>query len=162
MTFAVIAPGPADTLAIGDALGRLAPPGTVVTLQGPLGAGKTAFAKGVARGLGVPGWRYVTSPTYALHNEYQGRLTLHHLDLYRLAGPGDLEDLGLEEALYGSDLCVLEWPDRCFEDLPPDRLQVRFEGEPAGGRVLEFQSIGPGSAELASELRRVLGGFLRE
>ncbi len=161
MTFSVLLPGPADTWAAGDALGRLAPPGSVVTLQGPLGAGKTAFAQGVARGLDVPGWCYVTSPTYALHNRYEGRLALHHFDLYRLAGPADLEDLGLEDALYGADLCVLEWPDRFFADLPPDRLQVRFGETADGGRILDFESCGPRSAELAAELRRALQGFLR-
>ncbi|MBE0618203.1 MAG: tRNA (adenosine(37)-N6)-threonylcarbamoyltransferase complex ATPase subunit type 1 TsaE, partial [Proteobacteria bacterium] len=77
-------PDPEDTLTVGEAIGRAAGPGLVVALQGPLGAGKTLLTKGIARGLGVAQWRYVTSPTFAIHNVYQGRwLRLHHLDLYR-------------------------------------------------------------------------------
>lgn len=159
MTFEVPSAGADDTLAAGEALGRLARPGLVVLLQGPLGAGKTVFAKGVARGLGVPGWRYVTSPTFALHNVYEGRLRLHHLDLYRLSGAAELEGLGAEEALYGSGVCVLEWPDLFFEDLPPDRLIVRFRWTgPEGGRSLVFESEGPGSGALGRDLCRALAG----
>ena len=75
---------PGETLAVGETLGRAARPGQVFALQGDLGTGKTLLTKGIAKGLGVPEWRYVTSPTFAMHNIYEGRLRLHHVDLYRL------------------------------------------------------------------------------
>lgn len=133
---------PEDTLAFGDALGRAARPGLVVVLQGALGAGKTVLAKGMARGLGVAEWRYVTSPTFAIHNVYEGRLRLHHLDLYRLGDAAELEGAGLEEVLYGRDICVIEWPDSFFESLPSDRLLVRFEWGPSGARLLQTEPSG--------------------
>ncbi len=136
-------PTPGDTAAVGAAVGRAAEDGLVVLLQGDLGAGKTVFTKGVARGLGVPGWRYVTSPTFTIHNEYGGRLRLHHLDLYRLETPGEFEDLGFEGVLGGEGVCVLEWPDLFFGCLPPDRLRVRFRWDVADGRLLDADADGP-------------------
>lgn len=143
---------PEDTLTAGEAVGRAARPGLVVALQGPLGAGKTVFTKGLARGLGVPAWRYVTSPTFALHNVYQGRLRLHHLDLYRLADAGEFEHLGLEDALYGSDVCVIEWPDCFLDDLPSDRLLIRFEWGKHGERLLETVVAGAVSERVWREV----------
>lgn len=142
---------PEDTLALGETVGRSAGPGIVLALCGPLGAGKTVFTKGVAKGLGVPGWRYVTSPTFAIHNVYRGRLTLHHLDLYRLSG-GDLEDLGLEEALYGSGVCVIEWPDDFLEELPSDRLTIHFLWGEGESRILEFEAAGEPCVALCRRL----------
>ncbi len=151
MTLEVICRTPEDTLAVGDVIGRLATPGLLVTLQGPLGAGKTVLAKGIARGLGVPEWRYVTSPTFALHNVYRGRLRLHHVDLYRLAGPAEMEGLGLEDVLHGEDVCVIEWPDIFFEELPPERVSVRFRWGAAGERVLVLAARGEMARALVSE-----------
>lgn len=148
---------PEDTLAVGEAIGAAARPGLVVALQGPLGAGKTVLTKGIARGLGVPRWRYVTSPTFALHNVYQGRsLRLHHLDLYRLGGAAELEHLGLEEALHGRDACVIEWPDILFGELPEDRVLVRFRWGMSGERVLEVEAGGTTGEALAGALEAVL------
>lgn len=150
--------GPEETEAIGEALGRLAAPGLVVALQGDLGAGKTVFTKGVACGLGVPAPRYVSSPTFTIHKVYQGRLVLHHLDLYRLSGPADLEDLGLEEALVGLGVCVIEWPDSFFEALPRDRLTVRFTVVSPEERALQIVPEGPRAVEVAVRLGEVLSG----
>jgi len=153
----LVCPAPEDTLAVGEAIGRSAGPGLVVALQGPLGAGKTLLTKGIARGLGVPQWRYVTSPTFAIHNVYQGRsLRLHHLDLYRLGDAAELDQLGLEEALHGSDACVIEWPDILLGDLPQDRLLVRFGWGVSGERVLEVDAGEPFGAGLADALDEVL------
>ena len=158
MTLEVLCPSPDDTMALGRALGRVVRPGAVIALQGPLGAGKTLFTKGVAQGLDVPGWQYVTSPTFAIHNVYRGRLKLHHLDLYRLGSSGELEDLGLDDALYGSDVCVLEWPDLFFEDLPRDRVQVQFSWGSSDSRLLRFEARGSESRALIEDLREALRG----
>jgi len=143
---------PEATLEVGDALGRAARPGTVFALYGPLGAGKTLLTKGIARGLGVPRWRYVTSPTFALHNVYQGRLRLHHVDLYRLGAEAELEHLGLEEALYGFDACVIEWPDILREELPAERVCVRFLRVEGEERILEIEAIGEVADAVLREL----------
>jgi tRNA threonylcarbamoyladenosine biosynthesis protein TsaE len=87
--------------------------GDVICLSGALGAGKTAFARGLARGLGYPG--RVTSPTFSLLNIYEGgRLTVYHFDLYRLEGRGDIESIGCEEYFGAGGVCVLEWPERAY------------------------------------------------
>lgn len=156
MTLELSVTGPEQTLEVGEALGAAVQPGQVVALEGPLGAGKTVLAKGVAKGLGVPGWRYVTSPTFVIHNLYRGRLTLHHLDLYRLSHRDELEGLGLEEALYGFDVCVIEWPDIFLEELPSDRLLIRFRLEDEERRVLQVEAGGTRSEALCGELRAVL------
>jgi tRNA threonylcarbamoyladenosine biosynthesis protein TsaE len=140
--FRIQTSGPSETEAVGEALGRMAVPGLVVALQGALGAGKTVFTKGVARGLEVPFPQYVSSPTFTIHRVYQGRLTLHHLDLYRLSEAGQLEDLGLEEALSGAGMCVIEWPDLFFSELPADRLTVRLASVGEEQRILEFEAHG--------------------
>lgn len=109
---------PEDTQAVGRALGKHACPGDVILLTGPLGAGKTCLTQGIAHGLGVDG--YVRSPTFVLMTRHHGRLTLHHVDLYRIGSSDEAWDLGLEEQLSGDGLCVVEWPDRAPE-LFPDR-----------------------------------------
>ena len=85
-------------------------------LTGSLGAGKTCLTQGIGRGLGVPG--YVRSPTFVLMTRHRGRLILHHVDLYRIEGPWEAWDLGLDEQLLGEDVCVVEWADKA-EDLFP-------------------------------------------
>ena len=145
---------PEETLEVGESIGKEALPGLVVTLRGPLGAGKTVLAKGIAKGIGVPSWRYVTSPTFALHNIYRGVFRLHHLDLYRLSGPEEAEALGLEEHLGGPDVAVVEWPDGFFEELPEDRLEIHLHWEQGEGRRIDFVSRGPVSrAVLAKAVR---------
>lgn len=152
-----------ETEQVGETLGRVASAGLLVALQGALGAGKTVFTKGVARGLAVPSPRYVSSPTFTLHKVYQGRLTLHHLDLYRLSEPGELEDLGLEDALVGSGVCVIEWPDSFLGVLPRDRITVRFTVAPGDERVLQIEADGPAGSEALAELGAALHGkFARE
>jgi tRNA threonylcarbamoyladenosine biosynthesis protein TsaE len=111
-----------DTEKLGRLLGRGAMPGDVVCLDGDLGAGKTALAQAIARGLEVPDSCYVTSPSFALLHEYQGRLPMYHMDFYRLQDAGEAEDLGFEEYLYLGGLAVIEWSSRAPEILPDERL----------------------------------------
>lgn len=101
---------PQETEAIGETLARTLSAGDVVAYQGDLGAGKTAFTRGIARGLGIE--EAVTSPTFTIVNEYdQGRLPLFHFDLYRLGGEDGLFDLGFEEYFYRQGVCVIEWSE---------------------------------------------------
>ena len=112
-----------ETAALGRDLGRRLQPGAVVLLQGPLGAGKTAFARGLAEGMGADG-EDVSSPTFTIVQEYRGRVPVQHVDLYRLT-PAEVDDLGLEDLMEGSVLAV-EWPDR-WRSAPPEAIVVTLE-----------------------------------
>jgi len=125
-TWSVITRGAEETRSLGCRLGELAPAGLVVLLDGDLGAGKTCFAQGVARGLGVPPQMPVTSPSYALMNVYQGRLTLYHFDLYRLSRVEDLDDLGYDDCAENDGVTLVEWADR-ISDPPPASLRVSIQ-----------------------------------
>ena len=105
-----ISKGPSDTIAIGERIGSAAKPGQLYAIYGGLGAGKTQLVKGMARGIGVPDWEYVVSPTFTLMNVYEGSMTLCHVDLYRI-GSGDVPDLDIEEFLAGGIVAV-EWAER--------------------------------------------------
>ncbi|MBI9076733.1 MAG: tRNA (adenosine(37)-N6)-threonylcarbamoyltransferase complex ATPase subunit type 1 TsaE [Desulfatibacillum sp.] len=110
-----------QTRELGLQLGLAFEKGCVIALVGDLGAGKTCFVQGLARGLGVPDDVPVTSPSYTLVNEYPARLLLQHADLYRLSGDVDLEDIGLFELADSESVVIVEWADRSdFEDLKPD------------------------------------------
>ena len=115
---------PEETRRLGEALGRVLEPGDLLALVGGLGAGKTCLSQGVLAGLGVRG--PVSSPTFTIVNEYQGRLPVYHLDVYRLEDDGQLEDLGFEELFYGDGVTVLEWADKVEERLPPEHLRIEM------------------------------------
>ena len=107
---------PEETEKIGAELGRRLPPGTVIAFRGDLGAGKTAFTRGLAQGLGIR--ERVTSPTYTIVNEYlTGRLPLFHFDMYRLGSADDLFDIGWEDYLERGGVCAVEWSERVAEAL---------------------------------------------
>jgi tRNA threonylcarbamoyladenosine biosynthesis protein TsaE len=118
-----------ETSAAGERLASRLRAGDVVLLFGELGAGKTAFVRGLARGLGAPA-EEVSSPTFTLIQEYQGEtLKLHHVDLYRLE-PIEIADLGLDELISGEAIVAVEWAER-WPDRPADAVEVRLT--PAGG-----------------------------
>lgn len=120
-------PDPAATHALGVRLGRLLFGGAVVALVGPLGAGKTHLVRAVAEGLGVPDGRAVTSPTFVLIQEYEGRLPVYHFDTYRLTGAEPFAELGVHEYLEGDGVCLIEWADRVERCLPAERLLITLE-----------------------------------
>jgi tRNA threonylcarbamoyladenosine biosynthesis protein TsaE len=130
----VTARGEAETEAIAQSLAAELGPDDVVYLEGDLGAGKTTFARGLARGLGARA-REVASPTFALVNEYagdSGAIVLRHLDLYRIADARrDLEGLGLPDSVVGAPVCI-EWPRSAIRDLLPPTIEVRLETETGG------------------------------
>jgi tRNA threonylcarbamoyladenosine biosynthesis protein TsaE len=117
---------PEATAAAGETLGRSLGAGDVVALYGELGAGKTCFVQGLARGLGVAS--HATSPTFVLVNEYRGRLPVHHVDAYRTASFTELIELGLLDLMGGDGVTVIEWADKAEPLLPERTVRVRIEG----------------------------------
>ena len=116
---------PEETEAVGQALGKILKPGTVLAYEGDLGAGKTAFTRGLARGLGAT--EPVTSPTYTIVNEYlSGRIPLFHFDMYRLGSSDDLWDIGWEDYLERGGVCAVEWSEN-VADAMENPITVRIE-----------------------------------
>lgn len=113
---------PEETEQLGEQLGRTLRPGSVVAYRGDLGMGKTAFTRGLARGLGCT--CRVTSPTFTIVNEYSGALPLFHFDMYRLDSSDDLFDIGWEDYLSRGGVCAVEWSERVEDALPDDTLWV--------------------------------------
>lgn len=117
---------PEETQRIGEALGARLGPGDVVACVGELGAGKTCFLQGVARGLGVA--EPATSPTFVLINQYEGRCPVYHVDAYRTESLTEILDLGVEEILWGDGVTVIEWGEKLLPLLPSRSIVVRIEG----------------------------------
>jgi tRNA threonylcarbamoyladenosine biosynthesis protein TsaE len=142
---------PQATRRIGRALGEVALPGTVIALVGPLGAGKTQLAKGVADGLGVES--VVNSPTFILMNEHVGRHRLFHVDAYRLEDPDEALAAGLIDERQAAGVTVIEWADRLDGWLPDERLDIAIAPDAAGEthRALRWRAHGAAHALLASE-----------
>lgn len=135
--------GEADTVAAGARFGERLADGDVVLLFGGLGAGKTAFVRGIAEGLGADG-ESVSSPTFTLIQEYRGRTTtLYHVDLYRLA-PTEVDDLGLDEIVAGGGIVAVEWAER-WRDPPEDAIEVRIDHVEAAPEVRRIAITLPAS-----------------
>lgn len=142
---------PAETEALGERLGRVLQTGDFVGLSGGLGAGKTAFVRGVARGVSVPSDALVSSPTFAIVNAYRGgKVPVFHADLYRVKDAEELYDMGFYDLL-GEGALLVEWIDRVAAVAPEDWLEIRLsrEGE---GRALELLPHGPRAEELGRSL----------
>lgn len=120
--------GVQETENAGEAVGRRITGPMVLALRGGLGAGKTAYVRGLARGLGVAD--QVTSPTYGLVHEHEGRLPLFHFDLYRLGGPEDLFDIGWDDYMARGGVCAVEWSERAQGFLPPDSVVIQIDAHP--------------------------------
>ncbi len=114
-----------DTIRIAAEIGSLLRAGDLLVINGELGAGKTYFAKGIAKGLDIDDM--VNSPTYTLINEYQGRLPFYHWDVYRLSDPEEIFELGSDEYFYGRGVTLIEWGERIAELLPEEYLQIDIE-----------------------------------
>ena len=126
---------PEETERIGEMLGRQLHSGMVLALRGGLGMGKTAFTRGLARGLGCTG--RVTSPTFTIVNEYDGTTPLFHFDMYRLDSEDDLFDIGWDDYLARGGVCAVEWSERIDSAPPPDALTVSIaRGENDNDRII--------------------------
>lgn len=132
---------PEETGQLAARLAELATPGDVLVLIGDLGAGKTAFSKAYGKALGID--ETMTSPTFTLAREYEGRLTLHHLDVYRLEQMAEVLDLDLPDLLDSGGVLLIEWGDVILPMLPPDYLEVRFSfGDGDDDRFIELRPVG--------------------
>lgn len=114
-----------ETIKLGQKIASILKPGDILALFGQLGAGKTTLIQGIAQGLGVKD--YVTSPTFILINEYQGRLPFYHIDLYRLEDPLQIEELGIDEYYEKGGVVVIEWAERLGDLLPEGARQIKIE-----------------------------------
>ncbi len=141
--------GPEETRRLGEALGRAAKAGDVILLSGELGAGKTVFVQGMARGLDFQG--RVSSKSFVLLGEYAGRITLFHADLYRLESPAEVEELALEE-ISSDGVLVVEWPERGDIVLPGERLTLLFEVSGPETRRITAEATGARAQALAEAL----------
>ena len=129
----------AETEAAGERLGASLSPGTVLAYRGGLGMGKTAFTRGLARGLGCTG--RVTSPTFTIVNEYEGRIPLFHFDMYRLPDSDALFDIGWEDYLDRGGVCAVEWSEQVDDALPEDTIYVTISRHPDhdNWRIIEIE-----------------------
>jgi tRNA threonylcarbamoyladenosine biosynthesis protein TsaE len=146
----------AGTEAFGHRLGELLFPGAVIALVGPLGAGKTHLTRAVTEGLGVRNPNAVTSPTFVLIQEYPSRLPIFHFDAYRLSGPREFLDLGVEEYYEAGGVCLIEWADRVESALPAEYLRIDIGPVDPERRRFRLSAAG----ERHRELLRALADYV--
>ncbi|KUP04317.1 ATP-binding protein [Bacillus coahuilensis m2-6] len=148
MSYSIVSQSEHDTTTFAKRLGERVFKGAVITLEGDLGAGKTTFTKGFAKGLGIT--RTVNSPTFTIIKEYHGRLPLYHMDVYRVED--GFEDLGFDEYFEGEGVTVVEWASLIEEQLPRERLELRIFHEGDQERRIELTPIGTQYEKLCKEL----------
>jgi tRNA threonylcarbamoyladenosine biosynthesis protein TsaE len=137
---------------VGQVIGRVLRGGETIALYGPLGAGKTALVRGIAQGLGASPTT-VTSPTFVVIHEYQGRLPFAHVDLYRIRSPRELESTGLIEYFSGRTVTAIEWADKGLAALPQDRIEITLNHRAARSRTIQLSATGPKSDEVLARAR---------
>ncbi len=149
----VVSRSAAQTRTWGKKLGRLLNGGEIIGLTGELGSGKTCFSRGIAEGLEVGAEAWVRSPTFTLINEYDGRLPMYHIDLYRIGNAGELAELNLREYFFSGGVSVVEW----FEHLPAGEadewLEIAFEHGKGNERRLTFAAHGGQYEELVEKVK---------
>lgn len=145
------------TNSLGKKLASFMLPGDLIALSGELGAGKTTFVKALARGLGIPE-DDVSSPSYTLVNEYNGRIPMYHFDLYRLEGADDVDDLGFDEYMEGDGLAVVEWADLAPQILPSEYIEIKIMISGEESRDLELKGIGERYVKIVERLKGSLQG----
>ncbi len=156
----LILSSPSETDSFGCAIGRQLHGGEVLALIGELGVGKTALVRGIVAGLGVPA-DSVTSPTFLIVHEYQGRLPVVHIDLYRLQRPEETESIGLSDYLRDDAAVAIEWADRFPQLLPEDRLEVRLTHRTRTTRRVRVEARGPRSRSLLARIKKLVRSPLR-
>jgi len=150
--FELISHSPYKTRRLGSHIGRLALAGDIFLLVGSLGAGKTCLTQGIARGLGIK--EYTPSPSFVLIREFYGRLPLYHIDLYRLDHIEEIADLGLDDYLYGSGVCVIEWAEKGLSLIPEEHLLIEMSFLGDTERRLNFKPCGQRYVEMVTKLLR--------
>ena len=128
-----------ETILLGERIGRTLKPDDIVALSGCLGAGKTTLIQGIAKGLGVQNW--VTSPTFTLINEFEGKLNLYHIDLYRIDNIDDAEDLAIEEYFTKGGATVIEWAEKIAPILPEKTIRIGIKIISENERSIDIKGI---------------------
>jgi len=152
MNLTIITKSPEETKNLGKEVGKLAKPGDLLAFYGELGAGKTCFIQGISRELEVKD--YVTSPSFTIVNEYQGKILIYHFDLFRL-NMEEILELGYEEYFYGEGLTVIEWAEKIEQLLPKEHLKIDIKFKDLYERTISFISQGDRFDKLLKELSRI-------
>jgi tRNA threonylcarbamoyladenosine biosynthesis protein TsaE len=156
----IISRSPEETLHFGALLGKYVTKGSVIALSGELGSGKTCLTQGIAKGLGVPGHFYVTSPSFTLINEYPGLLRLFHVDLYRIDKISELDEMGLDEMLESDSVTVIEWAEKIADMLPRERLSISLSIVDDRTRDLRVTASGQSAVNLIERCLVAFGSSL--
>lgn len=143
----IVTDSEASTIKLGENIGKVLEPGDIISLTGDLGAGKTQLTKGIAAGLGVVD--YVTSPTFIIVNEYEGRIPLYHFDVYRINDIQEMYEIGFDEYLFGKGVCVIEWGD-IVSDLLPEKI-IRINMKKVDDNIREISIEGSKSFDFLRE-----------
>lgn len=136
---------PEETIELGRKIGKLLKKGDILAMQGTLAAGKTTITKGIADSLGVSDT--ITSPTFCLISEYEGKMPLYHMDVYRLEGTDDFENLGTEDMLYGEGVSIIEWSEKIMDALPKKTIILKLEPQDDGSRIITINNWNNGDIE---------------
>ena len=152
MNLTIITKIPEETKNLGKEVGKLAKPGDLLAFYGELGAGKTCFIQGISQELEVKD--YVTSPSFTIVNEYQGKIPIYHFDLFRL-NTEEILELGYEEYFYGEGLTVIEWAEKIEQLLPKEHLKIDIKFKDLYERTISFISQGDRFDKLLKELSRI-------
>jgi tRNA threonylcarbamoyladenosine biosynthesis protein TsaE len=152
--FTIVSRSVQETILIGQEIGSLLAEGDVIALVGELGSGKTWLTKGIAHGLGISPATVVTSPSFALVNQYQGRVTLFHMDVYRLETLSEVLSAGLEEYLHAGGVVVLEWASRWPEILPEHTITVELLILDDHSRKITLISRSPRAAQILGAIEK--------
>jgi tRNA threonylcarbamoyladenosine biosynthesis protein TsaE len=130
---------PEETQSLGEKLGKTLKHGDVIALIGDLGTGKTCLTQGIARGVGIAPNEVVSSPSYILINEYNGKIPIYHIDLYRLETAAEIADLGLNEYVESDGICIIEWAERITDGLPDTCIKIYIMWEDENTRSFKIQ-----------------------
>lgn len=129
---------PEETIELGKKIGSKLVKGDVIAMQGTLAAGKTTITKGIALSLGIT--QTITSPTFCLISEYQGKMPLYHMDVYRLDGTEDFINLGTDDMIYGNGVSIIEWSEKIIEELPKRTIILKITPNDDGTRLIEIDN----------------------
>jgi len=127
-----------ETIELGFKIGQKLKKGNIIAMQGTLAAGKTTITKGIAKALEITDT--ITSPTFCLISEYYGKMPLYHMDVYRLEGSEDFENLGTEDMLYGDGVCIIEWSENIMDSLPKETIIINIQPQDDGSRKIQISN----------------------
>ena len=153
MNLTIITKSPEETKNLGKEVSKLTKPGDLLAFYGELGVGKTCFIQGISQGLKVKD--YVTSPSFTIINEYQGKIPIYHFDLFRLDNVEEILELGYEEYFYGEGLTVIEWAEKIEQLLPKEHLEIEIKFKDRYQRTISFIPQGDRFNKFLEELNRI-------